>query len=267
MKIHYKIAILFATIILTSMTQAWADDMEAATPTGFGVGIGTWLNPRFSGIVKGGASGTEISLNNNLGLPRQSMIVPHAWYRWAHGQIFDARYTQYSQVISSGLSVPENYQGASFASGSQITTTMKVQWADLAYELPIAYDEFPPEKSFLNAYLDVRAIRGTFSITDNLGHSGSHQPITVPFPLFGIHGKYQVIRDGSFEFRAAGIRAGFEDAVGWSYDLEAGFNQRLFDKVEIGAKYRYFTFYNRDSNDNRFAFRLYGPEVDVNAHF
>jgi len=267
-RFQLPLVVLFASFLCFFAHPVFADDSDATTPTGFGISGGVWISPNLSGQTKSGVAGTEISLRSNLGLTNQTILVPHFYYRWAHGQIFDFRYDQFSETMTTALNVPESFQGISFPAGRAVTTNMKVQWADLSYELPIAYDQFPPQDSYLNALVDIKAIRGTFTMTDAVtGASGVHPPITVPFPLFGLHGRYRVHNGTDFDLRLAGIRAGFEDALGWSYDLEAGVTQQVYEGISITGKYRYFTFYNRDANDNRFGFRLYGPEVDANVHF
>lgn len=244
-----------------------ASDSDAVTPTGLGISVGAWINPNFSGVVKSGPNGTEASLNSNLGIRGQTMIVPHAWYRWSHGQIFDIRYQEMTRNVTTILNAPEVFQGVNFAAGTPVNTQLKLQWADLSYEIPITYDQFPPKESYLNALVTIKAIRGVFSMTNNSGQTGTHPPIAVPFPMGGFHGKYRVFQDTDFEFRAAGVRAGVLDILGWSYDLEAGVSQKLFGDFQVTGKYRYFTFYNRDSEDHRFGFRLYGPEVYAVYHF
>lgn len=240
----------------------YADVTEAVTPTGFGFGVGDWIQPNFSGSVQSGSGGTLIDFKSNLALPNQSMLVPHFWYRWAHGQIFDVRYQQYSQIVSTTLNAPETFQGITIPAGGTANTTIKLQWADVSYELPIAYDVFPPKDSYLNALIDVRAIRGTFIL-----NGGTHRPITVPFPMFGIHGKAKILNDTDVEYKIAGITAGFEDAIGTAYDAEAGVVQTLYQGISVTGKYRYSHFYNRDANNNSFWFRYYGPEVDLNFQF
>lgn len=259
------IVLLFCCLLTM---PAFAKDDDAVTPTGLEISVGAWIKPTFSGIVKGGVNtGTEISLTNNLGLSSQTILVPRAMYRWAHGQIFDLRYSQYSQTATVNLNAPETFQGINFAQGASVSTRMKVQWGDISYELPIAYDVFPPRDSYLNAVVNIKAIRGTFTITDSAGRIGVHPPIIVPYPMFGLHGKARLYPETEVEFRALGIRAGFVDAIGWSYDFEAGITQKIYEGFSITGKYRYFTFYNRDATDNRFGFRLYGPEVNASYHF
>lgn len=259
--------IICLAVCFLFLKPAFADVYDEVTPTGLGVSVGTWIQPNFSGIVKAGPQGTEISLNKNLGLTPVTLFVPEVWYRWSHGQIFDVRYTQYNQTVTSTLGVPENYQGINFLAGSQATTNFKAQWADISYELPIMYDTFPPRESYLNAVIDVVAIRGLFTMTDALGNSGTHKPITVPYPLLGLHHRMRLYRDTDLDVKALGMRFGFQDAIGWSYEFEASLTQRIYEGLSITGKYRYFTFYNRDSSDNRIGFRLYGPEVDANYHF
>lgn len=262
-----KIGFFLILILFSWVGSAFADEYDAVTPTGFGVSVGSWIQPNFSGIVKAGPLGTEISLNKNLGLGPVTILVPRVWYRWAHGQIFDVRFTQYSQSTTATLGVPENYQGINFTPGSVATTNFKAQWADVSYELPIMYDVFPPRDFYMNAVINIKAIRGTFNLVDAFGNSATHKPITVPFPMFGLHARAKIYQDTDIDVKALGIRAGFEDAIGWSYDFEGGITQRIYEGLSVTGKYRYFTFYNRDSNDNRLGFRLYGPEVDANYHF
>src|SRR5579864_4301410 len=103
-----RLFLLTLTIVaFLTATYAFADDQEAITPTGFGFSIGDWISPNFSGITKQGLGGTEISLNHNLGFTSQSIFVPHLWYRWSHGQIFDLRYSQYNQTVTTTMNAPE----------------------------------------------------------------------------------------------------------------------------------------------------------------
>jgi hypothetical protein len=263
-----KILTFFLFFVLLGLAKlALADPIEDVTPTGIGFSMGVWVSPNFSGFVKAGAGGTLISLRDNLGLANQTFLVPEIWWRFSHGQILDFRYSQMNETVTQTLSAPQTFEGIFFPSGQPATTHLELQWGDLSYELPIYYDTFPPQKDYLNVVADLKILRGVFTITNGNGSLGEHNPIAVPFPELGLHGKFRVGDGTALEFKTTGIFAGFEDAVGYSYDLEGGVTQFFGRNVELGAKYRNFTFYNRDASGNIFSFRFYGPELDAKVYF
>jgi len=266
-RVFFLWGMLLALGVFLQSVPARADVLDDVTPSGFGVTIGAWISPTVSGSINaGGIGSTSMSFKNDLGIPSQTMIVPEVYYRWDHGQILDVRYNQFNQTSTQTLANSQSFQGSSFPAGIATTANAKVQWADIVYELPIQYDQFPPHDRFLNIFLDLQPVRAQFNLTNASGASGS-QTITLPLPLPGVHGKYRIGPDTSLEFRAAGIYVGFVDSLAWDYNLEAGINEKILNDFTLSAKYRYFTFHNRDASANVFDFSLYGPEVDLNFQF
>ncbi len=249
-----------------SKTKKVIKDPRPVTPTGLGFSLGVWMNPNFSGITQTGG-GTLISLNHNLGFTNQTLFIPKIWYRWRHGQILDLSYAEIQQTVAQKLNAPETFQGLSFPEGEPETSNMDIKWADLTYEYPIYYDTYPPVNRYLNVVLDMKYLQGAFNMTNSLGETSAHPPIYVVFPLIGLHGKFKIAKRTTAEFKTEGIMAGFEDAVGYSYDLQAGLTYRFAKQVGLSAKYRNFDFYNRDASDNIFSFRLYGPEINLVVDF
>lgn len=258
---------LLFVMLLAFAGFASANPLDIVTPTGFGFGLGVWIGA-FSGVTQTGTAESNISLTKNLGIAdSDAIVVPELWYRFGHGQILDFRYADLGQTVTETLPQSLTFENNLYPKGSPETTNMNMQWADLTYEYPVWSDKFPPESDYLNLIGDVKVLTGTFTMTDDLdGVTLSRAPIPAVYPEFGVHGKFSITRDTAVEFKAAGILAGLEDSVGYSYDLEAGVTHYFFPGFQMDLKYRNFTFYNRDSNYNIFGFRLSGPEIDASIH-
>jgi hypothetical protein len=269
----FKVVLVICLMFFAAARISWGSSLDQpssphpVTPTGFGFSLSVWMNPNFSGITTAGGGGTSISLNHNLGLGGQSLLIPKIWYRFPHGQILDFSFTQIQQTAAQDLNAPETFQGLFFPQGKPESSNMDLFWGDLSYEYPIYYDTYPPVQQYLNVVLDMKYLQGNFTMTNDLGETTAHPPIYVVFPQLGLHGKFRIARRTTAEFKTVGIMAGFEDAVGYSYDLEGGFTYRFSNQVGLRAEYRNFDFYNRDAFGNTFAFRLYGPQLTLGVDF
>jgi hypothetical protein len=163
--------------------------------------------------------------------------------------------------------MPGVFEGINFNAGDRAISNVRYSWMELSYEFPIWYDRFPPHNSFLNAVGAIKGISGNFTMGDAFGHTGTHAKFAMPLPEVGFHGRVRIQGETDFEFRAVGLRTGFVDSAASNLDLEAGINQKFFDRFTVTGKYRYSNFRNRDADDNRFQIRFLGPEVDANVHF
>src|SRR5438552_2620774 len=92
MRVRLGFLILALGLIFFSGHPVYADDLGEVVPTGLSVGVGAWISPTVTGVTKSGRNGTVFSLDQNLGLPSQTIVVPQFYYRWAHGQILSFRY-------------------------------------------------------------------------------------------------------------------------------------------------------------------------------
>lgn len=237
-------------------------------PTGFGIGLGVWMNPSFSGLVSR-SGGNIINFASALGFGNQTVYVPEISYRFKHGQILSANYNSYQETTQTVAPTNLNYSTVGFPAGTNITSTLQMQWSDISYELPIYYDTYPPHNQFLNAVISVKVMRGTFQMVRYDGAVAAHEPITEPAPMFGLHGEFRLGPSTSAHFRITGIYGSLQGASGSSEDIQAGFTQKLFGDISAAADYRYWNFYQVINHGtlNLFAFRLFGPQLTVQGKF
>lgn len=262
-----KILSFFIMIsMLSGFFPVWADGSDDVTPYGLGISIGYWING-FDGTMNAGSGSTTMSFRNDLGLPRQNLFVPEIFYRFDHGQILDLRYQQYGQTVTQSLGSPQSFQGATYPAGKATTANLNIRWADIAYEIPIQYDQFPPHDRYLNLLLDIQPIKTQLNLSNASGASGN-QIVDLTLPLLGVHGKYRIFSDTtSLEFRAAGTFVGFVDSIVLDYNLEAGISQRILNDLDVTGKIRYFKFHDKDGFGNITDFHFFGPELDAVLQF
>jgi len=241
---------------------------NGVNPTGLDFSVGVWVNPTFAGLVSR-SGGNIINLASNLGFGNQTLVVPQVSYRFNHGQILSINYNDFNATTQTVSPTNLSYSTVGFPAGTPITSNLQVQWSDINYELPIYYDTYPPKNQYLNVVLGAKIMRGTFQMTRFDGAVAAHEPITEPFPLFGLDGEFRLGSGTSAHFKLTGIYGSLENAVGSSEDIQVGFTQKFFSGLSATADYRYWNFYEVINHGtlNLFAFRLSGPQFSLDYKF
>lgn len=270
MKKLFKSAMLVLVISLVAHLTYADSDASVDMQPGFGVSIGYWISPNVSGGVSRGLSGTLMNLNSDLGFGSQSIVTPEISYRFPHGQILSANYNQIKQTVSKIAGSNLEYSGVVFPMGTSVSNALTWRWSDIAYEMPIWYDSFPPKDRFLNVVAQLKVVRGSFSMTNPAGVVAQHDPITEPFPMFGLHGEIYVAPQTSLHFRAVGIYASYQQALGYDVEFQGGITQEFYKGISATADFRYDDFHNsifHGGETNVFSLRIYGPQVSINGKF
>ena len=221
------------------MTIVMFADMPAAVAqsdddTRFSISLGVFLTNRDSqtsldGV--GGARGTDVDLEDDLGLDnKDSVFRVDAFFRFNDKHRLDFSAFDLSRSATINIQRDIEWNGTLFPLNTAIDSDVDLAIYKLAYTWSFLHGENSSLGVTAGLYI---ADVGTLIVGELIGEREGHGA-TAPLPVFGLRGRYDFSDKVSFRGAAEFFALEYQDFDGSLYDIYAGIDYQLFDHVAIG---------------------------------
>jgi len=221
-----------AIFLVTPFSQAFA---QADDFTKYGISVGIFITDRDSktrfDAQANPASGTIVDLETELGLDSSDSVFRlDGYFRFNQKHRLDFSWFDLSRTASTPIQRDIDWNDTMFA----INTVIDSDFDLSIYKAAYTWSFLQRDKGYLGltAGLYVADIQTTLSAPSIAASEvGS---VTAPLPVFGLRGEYYF--SDKWTFRASGeiFVFEYEDFDGSLYDIYAGLDYQLFDRMAVG---------------------------------
>jgi hypothetical protein len=222
-------------------------------------------------VDKSGTAGTDLSLENNLGLKKnRPLLLADFTWRASRKWNWDFEYSNVDRTADAKANVPVTYNGTSFDITEQVTTHFETQLFSLRWR----YSFYDRPETRIGAALGVGGfyLQSKILGVDQNGNS-VHPSVSAPVPIpeLGLKVTQRVFGKTFFEAYYNYFFLNYKGVSGRASDLNAGL-EYLFDRhFGLNASYLYKT-WNISANDvsdfsGKLNYTVKGPALTANYYF
>ncbi len=256
MKRYFYTALIAFSLIISAAMPAGAFELGAR---------GMYWFPSLSGDVKAdnaGIAGTKLNLRDDLGVDNKSFPIVEA-FGGAGNHSVSLSYTPLDYSGSKTLTTAVNFNGKSYAAGSNVETNLELKTLDFQYRYKFLDLDNVLAGFSLSATGQVKYIDGFAKIRDTTTNTTAEYTVKAPIPMIGL-GAHAGILAGLLEARAA--VTGVVYSGSHLYEALAELSFTPFPFLDISAGYKAVVL-KVDHNDVLLDTTFSGPFVGVTVSF
>ena len=201
----------------------------------FSVSLGVFLTDRDTTTSLDGNvpdSGTDVDLENDFGLgTSDSVFRIDGYYRFNEKHRLDFSAFDLSRTASKQIQRDIEWDGEIYPIDTQIDAGLDLNIYKLAY----TWSFMRRAKGYLGVSAGIYVADIGTSIAATSRGQLSKSAVTAPLPVFGIRGQYDFSEKWSLRGSAEIFAFEYGDFDGSLYDLYAGLDYQLFERVAIGV--------------------------------
>ena len=224
-------AVCFALLSMSVSSPALAQSTDFDR---FSISLGVFVTNRDSKTQLDGQipnSGTPVDLENDLGFDKSDTVFRvDGVFRFNEKHRIDFSAFDLSRSASKQIQKDIEWNGEPFPIDTVVDASLDLNIYKVAY----TWSFLRRDKGYLGATAGLYvADVGTSLAAESIGRSSSGG-VTAPLPVFGLRGQYDLAEKWSLRGSAEIFAIEYGDFSGSLYDLYAGVDYQLFERMAVG---------------------------------